>query len=221
MNKQSHSLSGVICLILLLAVASVRADHPNILFTGNNGYFLGEHGLADKWYAYEESLRVPLVIYDPRQPAVQRGRTCDDWALNVDLAPTFCAWAGLTPPAAMQGRDLRPLVEGRTPADWRIDFLYQFKWNSENIPSSEGVCSKQWKYIHWLATGTEELFDLRRDAGEVADLSRDSKHAADLARMRARLAELKSEVGGTPLDQLKNMPSGYPRRRNPQADGDN
>jgi len=188
------------------------ADNTIIVFTGDNGYFLGEHGLADKWYAYEESLRVPLLIHDPRLPAARRGQRCDDWALNVDLAPTFCAWAGLTPPAAMQGRDLRPLLEGRTPSDWRRDFLYEFKWNSEAIPASEGVCSKDWKYIRWLASGVEELFDLRRDPGETNNLSKDPGHAADLARLRARLAVLRNEVGGVPVEQLSNMPYGISKR---------
>ena len=184
------------------------AENTIVVFTGDNGYFLGEHGLADKWYAYEESLRVPLVVHDPRLPAARRGQRCDDWVLNVDFAPTFCALAGLPPPAAMQGRNLLPLLRGQVPTDWRIDFLYQFKWGSESIPASEGVCSKDWKYIRWVVSGTEELFDLRSDPHEAHNLAPDPAHAADLARLRARCAVLKREVGGTPLEDLRNMPSG-------------
>ena len=184
------------------------ADNTIVVFTGDNGYFLGEHGLADKWYAYEESLRVPLVVRDPRLPAARRGQRCDDWVLNVDIAPTFCTLAGIKPPAAMQGRDFTPLLRGETPADWRTDFLYQFKWHSESIPASESVCSKDWKYIKWLATGTEELFDLRRDAHEVGNLGKDPAHASDLARLRARYEALKKEIGGTPVEQLEHMPYG-------------
>jgi arylsulfatase A-like enzyme len=184
------------------------AEDTIVVFTGDNGYFLGEHGLADKWYAYDESLRVPLVVYDPRLPEEHRGRRCDEWLLNVDLAPTFCAMAGLTPPATMQGRSFLPLLRGQVPADWRTDFLYQFKWSSEVIPASEGVCSKDWKYIRWVDSGTEELFDLRGDAHETHDLAPDPAHAADLARLRARCSVLKKEVGGTPLEELQNMPFG-------------
>lgn len=183
-------------------------DNTIIVFTGDNGYFLGEHGLADKWYAYEESLHVPLIVRDPRLPAERRGQRCDDWVLNVDFAPTFCALAGLTPPAAMQGRVFLPLLRGSPPPDWRTDFLYQFKWSSEIIPASEGVCSKDWKYIRWVAGGTEELFDLRDDAHETHNLAPDPAHAADLARLRARYVTLKKEIGGTPLEKLHNMPSG-------------
>jgi arylsulfatase A-like enzyme len=164
--------------------------------------------LADKWYAYEESLRVPLIVYDPRLPGERFGQRCDDWVLNVDIAPTFCALAGVKPPAVMQGRDFTPLLRGETPAGWRTDFLYQFKWSSEIIPASEGVCSKDWKYIRWLSGNAEELFDLRKDPHEQNDLSRDPAHLADLTRLRARLAELKKEVGGSSIEELTNMPHG-------------
>lgn len=184
------------------------ADNTIVVFTADNGYFLGEHGLADKWYAYEESLRVPLIVSDPRLPVSLRGRQCDDWVLNVDFAPTFCALAGMKPPAIMQGRDITPLVQGETPADWRTDFLYQFKWGSESIPASEGVCGKDWKYIRWVATNTEELFDLRQDPRETNDVSKDPSHAADVIRVRERMASLKKEVGGSSIEELTNMPSG-------------
>ncbi len=192
------------------------ADNTVVVFAGDNGYFLGEHGLADKWYAYEESLRVPLIVHDPRLPSERRGRRCDDWVLNVDLAPTFCALAGLTPPAAMQGRDFSPLLRSRTPADWRQDFLYQFKWSSEIIPASEGVCSKDWKYIHWLESGVEELFDLHRDPVEAHNLAGESSFARQLARLRGRCAELKKEIGGTPVEQLQYMPFGDPPGAQPR-----
>jgi len=196
------------------------AENTVVVFMGDNGYFLGEHGLADKWYAYEESLRVPLVVYDPRSPADRRGRTCDAWVLNVDLAPTFCTLAGIAPPASMQGREITPLLTGEPPAGWREDFLYQFKWSSEIIPASEGVCSKDWKYIRWTASGVEELFDLKADPRETRNLSADPARAAELGRLRERCEALKKEVGGKRLDQLENMPFGLPKSgRNPKADG--
>ena len=187
------------------------ADNTVVVFIGDNGYFLGEHGLADKWYAYEESLRVPLIVRDPRLPAARRGQRCDDWVLNVDVAPTFCTLAGLTPPASMQGRDISPLLRGQAPAGWRTDFLYQFKGGSEIIPASEGVCGKDWKYIRWLVSGTEELFDLRQDPREMRNLAQDPAHAADLARLRTRCAELKQEVGGARLEDLHDQPFGEPK----------
>jgi hypothetical protein len=112
----------------------------------------------------------------------------------------------------MQGHDLAPLLRGQTPSDWRQDFLYQFKWSSEIIPASEGVCSKEWKYIRWIVTGTEELFNVRDDSSEIHNLASDLTHAADLDRLRSRLAALKQEIGGAPLEQLQNLPFGEPRK---------
>jgi arylsulfatase A-like enzyme len=76
------------------------------------------------------------------------------------------------------------------------------------IPASEGLCGKDWKYIRWVDSGTEELFDLRGDSHEASNLAPDPAHAADLTRLRARCSVLKKEVGGTPLEELQNMPSG-------------
>ena len=191
--------------------ADGSAESTIVVFIGDNGYFLGEHGLADKWYAYEESVRVPLVVYDPRLAPKHRAKRCDDWVLNVDLAPTFCTWAGIEPSKSMQGRDFSPLLHGETPADWRTDFLYQFKWSSEIIPASEGVCSKDWKYVRWVVSNTEELFDLKNDPIEGHNVAGDPAHATDLAHSRARLATLRKEVGGATIEQLKNMPYGDPQ----------
>ena len=80
-----------------------------IVFIGDNGYFQADRGLADKWYPYEESIRVPLVVRDPRLPSARRGTTRDQIALNIDVAPTLVAAAGLPVPGVMQGQDLGPL----------------------------------------------------------------------------------------------------------------
>ena len=82
----------------------------------DNGYFHGEHGLADKWYPHEESIRVPLIVRDPRLSPDKAGRTNDDFALNVDLAPTILAAAGIKAPATMQGREPRPALPRRDEA---------------------------------------------------------------------------------------------------------
>src|SRR5438128_2022521 len=82
----------------------------------------GERGLADKWLMYEESIRVPLIIFDPRLRRSQRGRTVDAMTLNLDFAPTMLEMSGAPVPAGMQGRSLVPLLQGSPPADWRKEF---------------------------------------------------------------------------------------------------
>ena len=89
-------------------------ENTLIVFIGDNGYFHADRGLADKWYPYEQALRVPLIVRDPRLPAQQRGTTRDQIALNIDVAPTVLSAAGVAAPEVMQGRDLGPLYLSRT-----------------------------------------------------------------------------------------------------------
>ena len=171
-------------------------DHTLVIFTTDNGYFHGEHGLADKWYPYEESIRVPLIVWDPRMPAARRGTTDDALTLNVDLAPTILAAARIAPPAAMQGRDLAPLYLDARPPAWRSEFLYEHAMltSRDFIPASEAVVTREWKYILWPDWGVEQLFDLAHDPREERDLVADPAHAPRLAAMRADLARLKSQA---------------------------
>lgn len=169
-------------------------DRTLIVFTTDNGYFHGEHGLADKWYPYEESIRVPLIFRDPRLPGDRRGKTCDEFALNVDLAPTILTAAKMDIPAGMQGRDLWPLLGGETPPDWRQEFFYEHGVikAKDVIPASEAVVTKREKYIVWPDFEYEELFDLTADPQEVRNLARDATHADDVRRLREKLSALKA-----------------------------
>ena len=171
-------------------------DRTLVVFTTDNGYFHGEHGLADKWYPYEESIRVPLIVWDPRMPAARRGTTDDALTLNVDLAPTILAAARIAPPAAMQGRDLAPLYLDARPPAWRSEFLYEHAMltSRDFIPASEALVTREWKYILWPDWGVEQLFDLAHDPREERDLVADPAHAPRLAAMRADLARLKSQA---------------------------
>ena len=169
-------------------------ENTLVIFTTDNGYYHAEHGLADKWYPHEESIRVPLIIVDPRMDASRRGTTNDDFALNVDLAPTILAAVGIPEPAHMQGRDLAPVYLQGTPVDWRDEFFYEHPTirSIDFIPSSEALVQKDWKYLFWPDYGTEQLFDLRQDPHEENDLIADPAQALRLAAMRARFAELKA-----------------------------
>jgi arylsulfatase A-like enzyme len=171
-------------------------DQTLVIFTTDNGNFHGEHGLADKWYPYEESIRVPLIIRDPRTPAARHGTTCEEFALNVDLAPTILGATGVEIPTGMQGRDLSPLYLSGTPADWRMEFFYEHAVirNVDFIPSSEALVRKDWKYIFWPDFQHEELFDLKHDPQEERTLAADPVHQAKLAELRRRFAELKDRA---------------------------
>lgn len=169
-------------------------ENTLVIFTADNGYFHAEHGLADKWYPYEESIRTPLIVRDPRMPAAQRGQTNDDFTLNVDLAPTFLAAAGIAAPARMQGRDLSSLYLASNAPAWRTEFFYEHATikNIHFIPSSEALVRKEVKYLYWPDFQHEELFDLTADRAETHNLAAAPNQAKTLASLRSRFAELKA-----------------------------
>jgi len=165
-------------------------DHTLVVFIGDNGYFQADRGLADKWYPYEESQRVPLVVRDPRLPTARRGITREQFALNLDVAPTIVAAAGLPVPSAMQGSDLSALYLAAQPAPWRDEFFYEHPTitSRDRIPSSQGVIRRDWKYIEWPEFNFVQLFDLQRDPGELDSLAGRPAHADRQAALRERLA---------------------------------
>ena len=171
-------------------------DRTLIIFTGDNGYYHAEHGLADKWYPHEESIRVPLIVRDPRLASSKRGQTNDDFALNVDLAPTILAATGILAPKTMQGHDLSPLYLAELRTAWRTEFFYEHATirNTNFIPSSEALVRKDWKYFYWPDFQREQLFDLKSDPHEEDDLVAAPAQKERLAEMRRRFAELKAEA---------------------------
>ena len=164
------------------------ASNTVVIFTSDNGYFLGDRELSDKFYMYEESLRDPLIVYDPREPAAHRGRSENAMTLNIDFAPTILTLAGITPPAGMQGRSLVPLIETKKPADWRTEFFYEHHTFPTLISPSEGVRTERFAYIRWLNEKPllEELFDLKTDQLEAHNLAGNPEYALTLTQLRAQ-----------------------------------
>lgn len=167
-------------------------ENTLVIYLADNGYFHADRGLADKWYPYEESIRVPLLIHDPRLPMERRGRKQDEMVLNIDLAPTIIAAAGLSVPERVQGEDLTPLYLGDSRPQWREEFLYEHPTitNKNRIPTSQSVVRRDLKYTYWPEWDYEQLFDLRVDPTEKTNQVGISAYASDLAEMRQRLSEL-------------------------------
>ena len=164
------------------------ASNTVVIFTSDNGYFLGDRELSDKFYMYEESLRDPLIIFDPREPVANRGRNENAMTLNIDFAPTMLSLAGIAPPAGMQGRSLVPFIESQKPTDWRTEFFYEHHTFPNLISPSEGVRTERFAYIRWLNEKPllEELFDVQADKLEAHNLAGDSKYAETLGQLRAQ-----------------------------------
>ena len=178
-------------------------DDTLIIFTTDNGFYHGEHGLAGKWFPHEESIRVPLIVVDPRAPESARGGVLDDFTLNVDLAPTLLGAAQVPVPDSMQGRDLSDLyLRGnaikllRKP--WRREFYYEHPqfWDETFLPASTALVRKTFKYIQWgasEASRVEQLFDLTKDPREEEDVSLRPEYGRILQEMRRRHGKLQQE----------------------------
>ncbi len=164
-------------------------DNTIIMFTGDNGFYLGEYGLAGKWFPHEESIRVPLIVFDPRASRSRRGVSCEQMALNVDIAPTILELAGLTVPEQMQGRSLVPLLTGREPK-WRTDFFYEHLFKHRTIPRTEALRTQRWKYARYIDFDYEELYDLKNDRLETVNLAKDEKYEQTLKSLRKRCNQL-------------------------------
>ncbi len=169
-----------------------------VIHMADNGSMEGAHGLSGKWIMYEESIRVPLIIHDPRLPAAAKGRRTQ-MALNIDLAPTILAMAGVRIPAGMQGEDLRPLLrdpKARGREDWYYEHVYTTPPSRRPIPKCEGVRTERWKYTRYTESKPplEQLFDLTADPHEEKDLAQEPEQAQTLARLRARCDEYRATL---------------------------
>jgi arylsulfatase A-like enzyme len=166
-----------------------------ILFMGDNGFFLGEHGLSGKWFIYEESIRIPLLLYNPSLPKVERGTIVSRIALNIDVAPTILALAGLKAPACMQGKNLIEALKSGNP--WRTDFYYEHRLASGGtIPESEGVVSLEYKYVSYYKANPpyEEFFDLKKDPHEIQNKISDPGYLALVLQYRNRCGVLRASA---------------------------
>jgi arylsulfatase A-like enzyme len=171
-------------------------DNTLLVFIGDNGYFHGDRGLADKWYPYEQALRVPLIVRDPRVAAKRRGTSSSALALNIDIAPTILSAASLPAPDVMQGRDLAPLYLSDRPIAWRDEFFYEHPTitSRDRIPASQGVIRRDWKYVYWPEFQYEQLFNLNEDAQEYRNLAHDPAHEGRRAAMRQKLEDWRTRA---------------------------
>ncbi len=184
------------------------AENTVIIMMGDNGYFLGERGYAGKWLPYELSIRVPLIVFDPRIKNDLRGSIPAQSALNIDIAPTMLDLAGVEIPRSMQGRSLVPILDGESPADWRTDFFVEHLFNHPEIPKHEGVRQERFKYARYFEQQPvyEELYDLLEDPMETINLVGDSDYSDILTELRRRTDELRDEYGGPYKPLTEQLP---------------
>jgi alpha-L-rhamnosidase len=179
-----------------LEIAKIRAElkrkgvdkNTIIILMGDNGYFLGERQLADKWLMYDLSVRVPLIVFDPR---VKKHQDIEEMALNIDIAVTIADMAGVPKAKNWQGKSVFPLVKGLSRTLNRDTVLIEHLWEFENIPPSEGVRTKDWKYFRYVNDKAwEELYNLKVDPNETENLAKNPKYANVLKNLQGKTQEL-------------------------------
>jgi len=189
-----QSVDDSIGRLLEALAADGLANDTVVIYTSDQGFFLGDHGLYDKRFMYEPSARMPLLVRWPGH--IRPGSVQDALVINTDFTPTFLALAGLSAPADLQGRSLVPLFEGRRPADWRTSFYYRYYHDPghHNTRAHYGVRTETHKLIHYWKKDQWELFDLVSDPDELRNLYGDPAHSDTAARLKEELARLKREV---------------------------
>ena len=174
------------------------ADNTIVVYSSDQGFYLGEHGWYDKRWMYEESFRMPFLI---KWPGVTKaGKRTRGLAQNIDFAPTFLEAAGVPVPADMQGQSLKPLLMGKTPGTWRKSIYYHYYERGEHhVPAHEGVRTDRYKLIHFYDTDEWELFDLKKDPQEMKSVYSETHYAKTVEKMKAELVRLRAQYKVPPI----------------------
>ena len=187
------------------------ADETIVIYSSDNGWYLGDLGMYDKRFMYEPGLRVPLLA---RGPGITPAITPDAFVANIDLAPTFLDLAGLPIPDSMQGRSFKPLLAGEQPADWRTSVYYRYYHDPghHNTRAHYGVRTATHKLIHYWTKDAWELFDLRSDPTEqhnlLSDRAADPEVAATFTALKAEIERLQAHYED---DGLYADPATWPK----------
>jgi len=192
--------------ILKFLERSGLARNTIVFYTGDQGFFLGEHGLYDKRFMYEEALRTPLLVRWPGK--IAPGAVNEDIVVNVDFAPTILEAAGAIVPPDMQGRSVVPLLQRATPADWRTSMYYRYYLSHFNTEPHYGVRTKTHKLICFNRVKQWELYDLAKDPREMNNVYNQPEYADVVEKLKAELTRLQQELKDVPADIGDNPRTG-------------
>jgi arylsulfatase A-like enzyme len=173
------------------------AENTIVVYTSDQGFFLGDHNWFDKRFMYEESLRMPFLIRWPSSiKSNSPSSTSDAMILNVDFAPMLLAAAGEKVPDDMQGRSFLPILKGSTPADWRTSMYYRYYHYPmhHQVQPHYGVRDQRFKLIFFNKINQWELYDLEKDPHEMKNLYADPAHAEIVKKLKVEMERLKKEL---------------------------
>jgi len=169
------------------------ADNTVIIYSADNGYYMGDRGFAGKWSHYEQSLRVPLIVYDPRLPQKKRNRISSSMTLNIDIPATILDLAGVPLPEMYQGKSVLPIVNGQTTDNGREEIFCEHLMDHKGLPKWEGVRNKRYVYARYFEQEPvyEFLHDLEKDPDQLKNYAGDPEYSAILNSMSNRTDALK------------------------------
>jgi arylsulfatase A-like enzyme len=173
------------------------SDNTLVVYASDNGMFIGEHGYYDKRFMYEESIRIPLLMRYP--PLIEAGTVEDRVVRNIDFAPTFMDLAGVESPSGVQGRSLRPLMEGREDPDWDEPLYYHYYEypGPHKVRPHYGVRTDRYKLIYYYTIEEWELFDLQRDPHELQNVVDAPGYREVVRRLKGQLRDLREQYDDT------------------------
>ncbi len=167
-------------------------ENTIVIYSADNGYYMGDRGFQGKWSHYDQSLHVPLIIYDPRMKSELRGRVLNETVVNLDIPATIVDFAKLPVPEKYQGASLTPFVNGETPKDWRTDFYCEHH-AGKKIATWFGVRDNRYTYANYYNDSVELLYDREVDPTELVDLANNPEYKAVLERLRTKSLDYKSK----------------------------
>lgn len=162
-----------------------------VVYTSDQGFYLGEHGWYDKRFMYEETLSTPLIIRYPDE--IPTGQRTNAMVLNLDYAPTFLDYASSIIPEDIQGKSLRPICKNEPPEDWRTSIYYHYYQSTgwHHVPKHCGVRTERHKLIHYYERDAWEFYDLENDPNEILNLYDNREYAEEVSRLKRELKRLK------------------------------
>lgn len=176
------------------------AENTVIIFASDNGYFLGDRQLADKWLMYDTSIRIPLIVYDPRV----KSKKVEEPVLNIDIPSTILDLASIPLPQYYQGESLLNYYQRNRKTPKRSAILFEHLWEKDEIPSSEGIRADRWKYFRYrFIDAPEELYDLKNDPLETTNLALVPKYKKVVEKLRKECDQQASKYKNEKLADIK------------------
>ncbi len=190
-------------------------DNTVVIYTSDQGFFLGDHGWYDKRFMYEESLRMPFIVRYPKE--IKAGTVIDEIITNIDIPATFVDWAGMKKPEYFQGYSFRPLLDGTVPEGWQQSMYYRY-WmhlSDHYVSAHYGVRTKRYKLIYYYGEALNqpstideskqpewEFFDLEKDPKELYNAYNKLEYAETIKELKDELHRLQAELKDTPVDEI-------------------